>query len=105
MEKCKVYKGLNSPCKVKGLFVHHFYTLFGASIFGGAILCFDLVSLTKVEERSGFIVKAIIVILILFLLYTHFHHVSNQPKRKINKKMCTVSNRELFTALNKKKHG
>lgn len=105
MEKCKVYKGLNSPCKVKGLYVHHFYTLFGAAIFEGAILCFDLVSLTTAEGRTGFFIKVIIAVLILFILYTHFYRVSNQPKRRENKKICTISNRELFSALNKRKNG
>lgn len=105
MEKCRVYKGMDTPCKIRGLFSRYFYVVLMIGILNIGILSSSLTSLLSHGGLSDFVLECAIGVGILFFAYSFFYKRSNFPKIKESKKVCTISNRELYNSLNNKYHG
>lgn len=105
MKACKVYKGLETCCKIHGLYSHYFYMMFSIILMGGAVLGIGVILFL----RAG-LWGAVFFLLCLFLsvlggMYRVFYKRSNQPKIKQNGMEKTVPNRELYSALKNKHNG
>lgn len=101
MDRCKVYKGLDSPCKIKGLIAKYFYIVFALALLGGVILCMSISSLASTGSLSGFLTDLFFVLGTLIVLYIFFSKKSKQLKIKDDKRILTISNRSLYNALKK----
>lgn len=105
METCKVYKGLDIPCKIKGLLSKHFYIVFSCCLLDIAFLCMTLNTLILTWNFTQLIIELCVEIGLLLGVYRFFHQRSNIPKLKINKNEITISNRDLFKNLKNNKNG
>lgn len=47
MDICKVYRGLDSPCKIKGLLSHYFYIVFCAYLVSFVFVLFSFSSILQ----------------------------------------------------------
>lgn len=105
MEKCKVYKGLDSPCKIKGLISKYFYFVFLGALVGAVFMCMSISSFFQTGDKLSFFMDLFVVIVLLITLYWFFYKRSNLPKINKDRITATITNRDLYIALNKKKHG
>lgn len=99
MQTCKVYKGLETHCKIHGLYSHYFYMMFSILLMGGVVVGLGIILLL----RAGFF-GAVFFLLCLFLsmlagMYRVLYKRSNQSKIKQNRMESTVSNCELYSVL------
>ena len=103
MERCKVYKGLDSPCRIKGLLTRFFYIMFIMRIMsiGAFIMC--LIELMETGDMGSFIMGVVILVGILAVCQRIFYRRSNIPKVKMDKVIYTVTNREIYNVINNKK--
>lgn len=104
MEQCKVYKGLNQPCKIKGVYKNYFYIMFTSVIVGGMSIGLNLNSLIK-DGSFSFFSKVFFIVITLIAFYAYFYNKSNKPKRKLDRNIHTISNRTLYKTLNMKNNG
>ena len=103
MERCKVYKGLDSPCRIKGLLTRFFYVMFIMRIMSvGAFIMF-LIELMGTGDMGSFVISVAILVGILAVCQRIFYRRSNIPKVKMNKAIYTITNRELYKVINNKK--
>ena len=93
MDICKVYRGLDSPCKIKGVLSHYFYIVFCAYLVSFVFVLFSFSSILQNGTVLSFLVEAVIELGI--------------PTVKIRKdnRVITISNRGLYRALNQRRYG
>jgi len=103
MDCCKVYKGLDTPCKIKGVLSRYFYMIFCSAMMSFVLLVMSASSLLKDGSFFSFAIEAIFELGITVVLYSFFYKRSNKEKIKLDRRVTTVSNRALFKALNKKR--
>ena len=102
MKNCKVYKGLDTPCKIKGLYSKYFYMMFVAALGAVMFLCMSLSSLLRGSSLFGFVLELLLEIGALCVLYAILYKRFNLPKRQEDYRILTISNRWLFNTLNLK---
>lgn len=98
VRSCKIYKGIDTPCKIKGLICKYFYLMFVFYGFGGLILMLEFSSV-KDGNYSDFIFKAIIIGIIILIVRIYFIKISNKKKIKLSKKRVYISTRPLYKSL------
>lgn len=105
METCRVYKGLDTPCKIKGVLSKYFYILFCTFLMALLFLMSSFGSLLKDGTFNSFLVEVTFEIGIPILMYVVFYKKSNVTRIKRDYRIFTISNRALYRALNKRKYG
>ncbi len=105
MEKCMVYKGLDSPCKIRGLISKYFYIVFAVALIELMLLGMSILTLLQTGNKIDFFMGFFIEGLILGVLYRFFYKRSNVPKLSNKPIIITITNRDLYKNLNKKKYG
>jgi hypothetical protein len=104
MESCKVYKGLDTTCKIKGLFSKYFYIVFVVALASVMFICMSLSALLRGSSLMGFVIETLMSLVGLGALYGYFYKRSNLPKIKKDFRELTISNRELYRII-KKQYG
>lgn len=101
MKTCKVYKGLNSPCKIKGLTSRYFYIMAILSMLACVFLYLSVSSAFNTGDIFSLGVDALLIIGSLVIIYNYLYKRSNVPKIRIDKGEYTISNRDLYKTLKK----
>lgn len=105
MDICKVYRGLDSPCKIKGLLSHYFYIVFYAYLVSFVFVLFSFSSILQKGTVLPFLVEAVIELGIPTALYVYFYRKSDKVKIRKDNRVITISNRGLYRALNQRRYG
>lgn len=105
MEKCMVYKGLDSPCKIRGLISRYFYIVFAVALIELLFLGMSVITLLQTGNKIDFFMGFFIEVLIFGALCRFCYKRSNVPKLSNKPIMITITNRDLYKNLNKKKYG
>lgn len=105
MEKCKVYRGLDTPCKIKGVYSRYFYIVFVVGMMTVMLVFTSVSSALRGGTFSSLIIEVIFELMIPIGIYGFFYKLSNRPKIKSDMKVSTVSNRWLYKTLQKRPHG
>lgn len=103
MERCPVYTGLDSPCKVHGLNSKYFYRWLSIS---GVALVFAFLSIME-WVNSGFTSSGLLSLCVALFFciggplvyYKVLYNKSHSPKLKYKHAQCTLTNRRLFKIL------
>lgn len=98
---CKIYKGIDSPCKIKGLLYRYFYMMFGAYGFGGLLLLLEFSSV-KDGNYSTFIFHSMIIGGIVFAIKIYFTKMSNKKKIRPSNRRVYISTRTIYKSLKSK---
>ena len=102
---CKVYRGLDSPCKIKGLLSHYFYIVFCAYLVSFVFVLFSFSSILQKGTVLSFLMEAVIELGIPTALYVYFYRKSDKVKIRKDNRVITISNRGLYRALNQRRYG
>lgn len=105
METCKVYKGLDTPCMIKGVLSRYFYIVFSAFLLSFVFVLISFSSMLSDGTIISFLGEAFFEFGMPIGLYVVFYKRSNKSKIKKNSQVVTISNRELYRALNQRKNG
>ncbi|NDV83435.1 hypothetical protein D0T87_15800 [Bacteroides sp. 51] len=105
METCRVYKGLDTPCLIKGVYSQYFYIIFLSCILVGVVFVTNVMACLKGAPISSLLMNTIFSLLGVGLVYKYFSKRSHRPKITPDNREITYSNRELYQAINKRKHG
>ena len=105
MDICKVYRGLDSPCKIKGLLSHYFYIVFCAYLVSFVFVLFSFSSILQKGTVLSFLMEAVIELGIPTALYVYFYRKSDKVKIRKDNRVITISNRGLYRALNQRRYG
>ncbi len=103
MKVCKVYKGLDTPCKIKGVLSRYFYMVFSTVLLSFVFVLISFTSMLGEGSVGSFLGELLFEFGIPVALYVVFYKKSNKSKIKKDLRTVTVSNRELFRTLNKKR--
>ena len=101
----KVYRGLDSPCKIKGVLSHYFYIVFCAYLVSFVFVLFSFSSILQKGTVLSFLVEAVIELGIPTALYVYFYRKSDKVKIRKDNRVITISNRGLYRALNQRRYG
>ena len=104
MDICKVYRGLDSPCKIKGVLSHYFYIVFCAYLVSFVFVLFSFSSILQKGTVLSFLVEAVIELGIPTALYVYFYRKSDKVKIRKDNRVITISNRGLYRALNQRRY-
>lgn len=105
MDICKVYRGLDSPCKIKGLLSRYFYIVFCAYLMSFVFILFSFSSILQKGTVLSFFLEAAIELGIPTALYVYFYRKSDKVKIRKDNRVITVSNRGLYRALKQRRYG
>lgn len=102
METCKVYKNLDVRVKIRGIYSDYFYIVL--MILFGAILVAAMTVLSALKNLDmSFLFEVLLEMALPFIAYKYFYSKSNHPKIKKKGVTLTISNRDLYKVLYKKK--
>lgn len=99
----KVRKGIETPCKIRGLLVHDFYLMLGYCGFAAALLLLEVKS--RLEDSTGTGELTVIFLLaavVGFLLFRKFDRNASRKKYRPPYWERTVTNRNVRNTLMKK---
>ncbi|MBP1615591.1 MAG: hypothetical protein H6Q13_3039 [Bacteroidetes bacterium] len=96
---CKIYKGIDTPCKIKGLLYRYFYMMFGVYGCGGLFCLIDFSSTSKSGNYGEFAVDAAITGAIVFAIKIYFTRMSNKKKIRSSNKRVYVSTRNIYKSV------
>lgn len=98
---CKIYKGIDSPCKIKGLLYKYFYMMFGIYGCGGLFVLLEFSSV-KDGNYSAFIFNTMIIGGIVLAIKIYFTKMSNKKKIRQSKQRVYISTRPIYKSLKSK---
>lgn len=101
MERCHIYKGIGTPCKLRGVNTKYFYIMFCAVMLAGIMALSSLTGLIHGKSFFSFIAELLVEVGILIAMYVYFYRKSNKRKIHIDTRPRLISNRILYKRLSK----
>lgn len=95
---CKIYKGIDSPCKIKGLLYKYFYMMLVVYGFGGLMILLEFSSV-KSGNYGTFFLNSMIICGIVLAIRKYFTKMSNKKKIRPSNKRVYLSTRSIFKSL------
>lgn len=102
--KYKIYKGMDSPCKIHDLLANDYFILLAVKVTCGVIVLNAVSESLKEFTLIPLVISVSLSLLTIMLLQKHFHRRGNKPKNPVSTKATTIPNIELFKNLKKTSH-
>lgn len=102
--KYTIYKGLETPAKIRGFLLADWNKVIGLTIGGGVVIALSLNAyLSSNTSLETFGMITIIVIISYFIIIRHLHSRARKRKYSTEKKIITISNLEISKKIIKEK--
>lgn len=102
MESVRVYKGMNTPLKIRGLYSRYFYICFASVLLVGFLLAFTVSDALRDNGGKFWLFECIIELAIPCVIYKILYKRSNPDKLPKKRLPMTISNRNIYKVLNHK---
>lgn len=99
---CKIYKGIDTPCKIKGMLYRYFYMMFAVYGLAGLILLLDFSGATQSGKYTSFIIEAIATGVGVLAIRIYFTKKSQKKKITDSNKRVYISVRNMYKSLKSK---
>lgn len=96
---------MDTPCKIRGVFSFYFYIMFAACLGFFVLVALAFSDLLRgTTSLMSFVIELLFEVAVIIGLYTYFYRLSNKKKIKCNNLEVTISNRYLYTSLNRRNY-
>lgn len=100
--RCKIYKGIDTPCKIKGMLSNYFYMMFAVYGLAGLMVLLNLSSASQTGEYGEFLIEASLIGAGVLFVKIYFTKKSNIKKIKKSNQRIYASPRSIYKSLKRK---